>query len=82
MESEAQDELTNEELREKPFFKPFLELGLFDAQIGSELAGQNHVKYDILARGIPALSFAAAANAVDGAQGNFNMEGQFRTDPE
>ena len=79
-EEQAQDELTNAELRAKPFFKPFLELGLFDSATGSALAGQPNVKYDLLARGLPALSYAAAANLVEGAQGNFNMETQFRTD--
>ncbi len=80
-EEEAQNELTITGLRAKPFFNPFLEAGLFDATAGNNLAGQPNVKYDLLARGLPALSFAAAANPIDGAQENFNMEAQFRTDP-
>ena len=80
-EAEAKDELTNTGLHAKPFFKPFLELGLFDTVTGSALADQPNVKYDLFARGLPALSYAAAANIVEGAQTNFDMQEEFRTDP-
>lgn len=50
-------------LQEKPIFHPFLEKGLFGAN-GSKIAAEPKVRYDILARGIPAMSYAAAANAL------------------
>ncbi len=45
-----------------PYFGYFLEHDLFDPAKGSEKAGQPLVPYDLLARGIPALSFAVAVH--------------------
>lgn len=38
------------------------------------------MKYNILARAIPALSFAAATHSIPDAKENFDMEGTMRTD--
>ncbi len=72
--------LSSEDLRKKPIFMDFLEKDLFDPAIGSGLAERKFIKYQTLAGGIPALSFAAAANKVEGVRGNFNMQKSFRTD--
>ena len=47
-----------------PFFSPFLEANLTQAEDGaaSDLAAQPKVRYDLLARAIPAMSYAVAAN--------------------
>lgn len=56
--------ITNEQLKTNPFFAPFLESDLTNtnATIASEEAGEARVRYDLLARAIPAMSNAAAAN--------------------
>lgn len=53
-----------EQLKIKPVFEFFLEHDLFhaDAAIASAKANEANVQYDLLARGLPALSYAAAAN--------------------
>ena len=53
-----------EQLKIKPVFEVFLEQDLFhaDAAIASAKANEANVQYDLLARGLPALSYAAAAN--------------------
>ncbi len=56
----------------------FLETGLTDPVQGPGLAAQKLVKYHVLAGGIPALSYAAAANPVSGLQG-FDMQSEFKT---
>ena len=68
-----------------PLFWPFIGGNLHDAATGSTSIGSNKaaepkVKYNLLARGIPALSFAAATHIIDGAKGNFDMQGTLRTD--
>jgi hypothetical protein len=73
----------DDELRTSPRFLPFLEYDLFseDVVIGSNLASESRVVHDVLARGIPAMSFGAAANAVQAiSQGgeNFDMEAKGR----
>jgi|TARA_B110000305_G_C19256138_1_gene547186 hypothetical protein len=75
-------DIPNEELRSHPFFQDFLEADLTDEDLGSELAKQDLIRFNVLASGIPALSFAAAANPVDGVRDNFNMQELFRTDNE
>jgi hypothetical protein len=75
------------DLKTKPFFGSFLELDLHDEllgtnTIGSNKAAQRKVQYNLLARGIPALSFAAATHSIDGAEGNFDMELTMRTDSD
>jgi hypothetical protein len=68
-----------------PLFWPFIGGNLHDAATGSTSAGSNKaaepkVQYNLLARAIPALSFAAATHSIDGAKGNFDMQGTLRTD--
>jgi hypothetical protein len=63
----------------RPCFSPFLETQLFsdDVAFGSAKAAEPRVLYDVLARGIPAMSYCAAANplpAVGRKVQNFNME--------
>lgn len=75
--------ITNEQLKTRPFFDEFKEDDLINADpaIASTKAGETKVQYDLLARGLPALSYAAAANLVPalGADRNFNMETEGRT---
>jgi hypothetical protein len=78
--------ITNEQLKTRPFFDEFKEANLINADpaIASAKAGESKVQYDLLARGLPALSFAAAANrisALDQFQPsrNFDMESEGRT---
>ena len=73
------------DLTTKPFFGPFLELDLHHALVGANTPGSNKaaepkVQYNLFARGIPALSFAAATHSINGAKGNFDMQGTMRTD--
>ncbi len=67
-------------LRENPVFMGFLEGDLTDPTLGSAKAGEDLVRYHVLAAGIPALSFAAAVHPIGGAKGNFDMSEDFRTD--
>jgi len=64
-----------------PRFKPFLESDLTgaDQTLASNKAGQTdpNVRFDLLARGIPALSDAAAVDTVPGVQ-NYDMEANGR----
>jgi hypothetical protein len=70
--------ISDEQLKTKPFFKPFKEFDLLSPTLGSAKAGELKVQRDLLAAGIPARSYAIAANAVPGLAGNYNMD-QFRT---
>lgn len=56
--------IPNEELKAKPFFDHFLESALVSATVAtaSDIAGEAKVRYDLFARGIPAMSNAVAAN--------------------
>jgi hypothetical protein len=72
----------------EPYFGYFLEHDLFDVDPakGSAKAGQKSVQYDLLARGIPALSFAVAVHPLERLKNltnpslsrNFDMEAQGR----
>jgi hypothetical protein len=63
-------------LRKAPIFKRFLEQGLF-GENGSQVAAEPKVRYDVLARGIPAMSYAAAANALPDIKSiDMEMEGR------
>lgn len=73
----AAAELSPTYLRETPIFRDFIEAGLTDPQQGPALAAQPLVRYHVLAGGIPALSYAAAANPVVGMPG-FDMPGMLR----
>lgn len=59
--------ITSEELKTKPFFRDFNEADLINpnATIASAKAGETKVKYDTLARAIPAMSHAVAANRLE-----------------
>ena len=61
---DADDLTVREQLKIKPVFEFFMEHDLFhvDATIASAKASDINVQYDLLARGLPALSYAAAAN--------------------
>lgn len=65
-------------LKVNPYFNKFLEGALFsaDASMASNKAAEPKVRYDLLARGIPALSYAAAANKIVAFTDdrNFDME--------
>ena len=65
-------ELTVVILQKTPLFNPFLEQGLF-GENGSQVAAEPKVRYDVLARGIPAMSYAVAPNPLDGIE-SFDME--------
>ena len=69
---------TGDDIKEIPRFGPFLEADLHssNAQTASDTATQN-VRFDLLARGIPALSDAAAVATVPGVK-NFDMEASGR----
>jgi len=74
---------TDAELRKVPFFRHFLEADLMgsDDNLASLRAGESHVQYDVLARGLPALSYAAAANEMpilELVDRNFDMEEEGR----
>ncbi len=73
---------TDEFLRENPVFREFLVHGLADPQHGPAYATNPLVKYRVLSGGIPALSYAVAANPLSNAQGNFDMQIQFKTDQQ
>jgi hypothetical protein len=73
------------ELKVRPVFFPFIDDVLMakDKSKASAKAAEPKVQYDLLARGIPAMSYAAAANVVSaselsGAVGNVDMEDKGR----
>jgi hypothetical protein len=70
-------------LKINPYFNKFQEVALFspDERVASAMAAEPKVRYDLLARGLPALSYAAAANRVQifnelETDRNFNMEAE------
>ena len=73
---EADAEITNNDLKTKPFYKPFIYGDLYDPALGSATAGVTSNRYKLLATGIPATSYAIAANSLDDLEDegrNFNM---------
>lgn len=77
-------EIANQELVTRPFFSDFKEKDLIDRDvtIASAKAGKSMVQYDLLARGLPSLSYAAAANRISSFElltRDFNMEKDGRT---
>jgi hypothetical protein len=76
---EAWNEITNEDLKEKPFFFPFENRDLFDPALGSTVAGEEETQWRLLGAAIPSESFAIAVNEVPkisqeaGEERNFNM---------
>ena len=68
------DELVSEDLvRQDPFYEPFNYPDLYDAAKGSAEANKKDLQYRLLATAIPAKSFAVAANPVN-AFGNNGSE--------
>ena len=79
---EAADEISDANLTLKPFHKPFLYHDLYDPEKGSSVAGQPDVFRHLLATGIPATSYAAAANAMNpliNLERNFDMPIRFKS---
>jgi len=78
--NEAAADISNTELITKPFFSPFSEASLHSAALGNAKASEPKVQYDLLASGLPAMSYAMAPNSLNGMAGNINMESKM-TDP-
>jgi len=69
--------VTNEEIQTTPVFDRFIEDDLTDEDetVAQTKAAEMKVKYDLLGRAIPALSYAAAIDPIgSGLVSNFNME--------
>ena len=78
---EADSQISDADLREKPFYKPFPYLDLYDSDKGSAIAGETINRYKLLATGIPATSYAIAANssrAINPSR-NFNMSAEMKS---
>jgi hypothetical protein len=77
-------EVTNEMLKTEPYFERFDEQDLMHADwtVASAKAATSKVRNDLLARAIPALSYAVAVDQLPGlpVERNFNMETQGRLD--
>ena len=77
--AEALAEISDDDLKEKPFFYPFENRDLFDPAEGSGIAGQEEIQWRVLGTAIPATTFGMAVNAVPrisqeaGEERNFNM---------
>ena len=73
------DYTAGDDIKQIPRFHPFLETDLHDADpaTASTKADQSdpNVRFDLLARGLPSLSYAAAVDQIDNTSiQNFNME--------
>ena len=79
--SEASSQISDSQLRVKPFHSPLFYRGLYDVAEGSLVAGNPKNRYRLLATGIPASSYAVAANRLDifGDVANFNMSTSLRS---
>lgn len=80
-------EITDTQLRVKPFHRHFIYPDLYDPAKGSAEAGDDQKRYKILATGVPSMSFAIAANSLTkldmvnpGENRNFNMQTQLKSD--
>lgn len=74
--------ITNEQLRGKPFFDEFMEPNLIskDSVLASSKAAEPKVQYDVLARGIPALSHAVGSTRIPNLNNsNFEMQAEGMT---
>lgn len=87
MESAAAARLTASQLAQEPFFRPFYEGCLRGPRLlaPSPLLDSANMRYDLLARAIPAMTFAAGAAAVPSAGtglqlANFDLEARGRAD--
>jgi hypothetical protein len=84
--AEAAAEITDADLKLVPYHLPFLYHGLYDPAQGSSTAGVTTNRYKLLGSGIPATSYAIAANDLPklnqvngGEQRNFNMPQALRS---
>jgi hypothetical protein len=66
--------ISNESLIERPFFSPFNEWALHNIHYGSAKAAESKVQYDLLASGLPVLSYAMAVNSLDEMADNIDMQ--------
>ena len=66
--------ISNDSLIERPFFSPFNESNLHNVYYGNAKAAETKVQYDLLASGLPALSYAMAVNPMPEMAENINME--------
>ena len=69
--------ISNSRLINKPFFDNFMEREIQSSQknIGSLKASENKVVYDLLARGIPALTYATGVSSLnDNVKFNYDLE--------
>jgi hypothetical protein len=74
-------DITADDLKTDPYFELFLEDDLTDedASIASTKAGKATVRYDVLGRGIPALSYSAGQGAIPIlGSANFDMDANGR----
>ncbi|WFB36363.1 hypothetical protein P3T73_01110 [Kiritimatiellota bacterium B12222] len=82
----AADEITDEELKIKPFHRRLLFPEIYDPELGPAVGRNLHDRYTLLATGIPAQSFAIAVNeasplAIEGQPNrNFNMQSDLKSE--
>jgi hypothetical protein len=62
---EQANALTDDDLRQEPFFQRFLDKRLRDPALGSDAAKEPQLRAEVLGAGIPALSLATGANSAD-----------------
>ncbi len=78
------DNITKQDLRTKPYHKSFFYSDLYDSEKGSATAADN--RFQILATGVPAMSYAIAVNPIDplnalnndGVERNYNMQAELK----
>lgn len=68
-------------LKSQPFHQRFLYDGLYDPVLGKVVAGDVELRYKLLATGIPATSYAIAANSLSrlGDLANYNMPQELKS---
>jgi hypothetical protein len=78
--AEAKAAITDEMLRIKPFHRRFLYEDLYDPAKGPGTAADTDKLYRLLGAGIPASSYAIAANPLEslGEFGNHNMQSEYK----
>jgi hypothetical protein len=84
----ASQQISDEQLKTKPFHLEFLHAGLYDPARGSGTAGETLKRLELLATGIPAMSYAVAVNPLDVFEvtelnpvlKNFNMAASLKSD--
>lgn len=79
MKPERASLIPEEQLKVKPFFKPFEPASLYSSEYGPQVARDDRLRHLWLGTALPALSFAAGANAVDLFEGRqFDMNAFIR----